>query len=562
MKKNMLKKITSLSMLAIMATSGGIVGCSSDKGNGGESETSTQTTGVLSYEESEYAVSKHNLNTASTFECHDPAIIKDEATGKYYVFGSHLGQGSSNDLISWSPLGLQGYSNMTVYGRLSDSLAESFKWAGEDDCDSAGKFAVWAPDVIYNEHYVWEDGSKGAYMMYYSTSSTAVRSCIGFAVSKTIDSGYEYVDTVIYSGFTKEEAYDEDSYIDKYVGNTNVFEVYGTDNVEDLNPNYFKGSSRYNNTDFPNAIDASLFFDENGKLWMTYGSWSGGIWIIEVDPATGLPIHDEELSETQNNYTDLYFGKRLAYGNEVSGEGPYIRYDSETGYYWLFTSLGWLGADGGYSMRMFRAENPDGPYYDMAGNESTSMKGKANYNIGLKIMGGYNLPSLATGYLSTGHNSFFMEDGKYYLLYHTRFEGKGEMHKMRVHQMFLNEDGWLCTMPYQYNGETISETGYDKDSIDGIYHILNHGNDINTKAKETEAYVFDSNGNIGKNGELDTILGTWSIKEGTPYITFTLEEIEYKGVVCQMIDEAGNNVMVISAVGTNNSSVWGTMYLE
>lgn len=557
MRKRGLIRVTSLSMVMLMTASGALAGCSEDN-----SEKTEEITSVLEYEENDYIVSENDFNMPNNFECHDPAIIKDYASGKYYVFGSHMTQGSSSDLLTWNSLGVQGYTNSSVYGPLKTSLAESFKWAGYDDCDCEGKYAIWAPDIIYNEHYVWEDGSKGAYMMYYSTSSTSIRSCIGFAVSKNIESGYKYVDNVIYSGFTKGEAYDEGSVINKYVGNTDVLEVYGTDNVDDINQNYFKGSSKYNNTDFPNAIDPSLFFDEEGKLWMTYGSWSGGIWIIEMDPATGLPIHDEEQGTEADNYTDKYFGKRIAYGNTASGEGPYIRYDSETGYYWLFASLGWLGADGGYSMRMFRAESPDGPYYDMAGQESTSMKGTANYNIGLKIMGGYDLPSLCTGYLSTGHNSFLIDDGKYYLVYHTRFEAKGEIHKMRIHQMFANEDGWLCTMPYAYNGESISESGYDIDIIDGIYHILNHGTDINTEAKQTEAYVFDSNGNIGKADDLETILGKWSVKEGTPYITFTLDEIEYKGVVCQMEDEAGNNVMVISAVGTNNSSIWGTMYLE
>lgn len=50
-----------------------------------------------------------------------------------------------------------------------------------------GGYAVWAPDITYNENYVWEDGSKGAYMMYYCTSSTAFRSCIGYAVCKNVD---------------------------------------------------------------------------------------------------------------------------------------------------------------------------------------------------------------------------------------------------------------------------------------------------------------------------------------------------------------------------------------
>lgn len=58
-------------------------------------------------------------------------------------------------------------------------------------------------DVIYNPPYKWAGGTKGAYMMYLSTSSTSVRSCIGFGVSKTASGPYTYVKTVIYSGLRK-----------------------------------------------------------------------------------------------------------------------------------------------------------------------------------------------------------------------------------------------------------------------------------------------------------------------------------------------------------------------
>ena len=46
-------------------------------------------------------------------------------------------------------------------------------WAGEDDSDSKGGFSVWAPTVFWNDNYVNDNGAKGAYMMYYCTSSNA-----------------------------------------------------------------------------------------------------------------------------------------------------------------------------------------------------------------------------------------------------------------------------------------------------------------------------------------------------------------------------------------------------
>jgi len=39
----------------------------------------------------------------------------------------------------------------------------------------------------------------------------------------------------------------------------------------------------------PNAVDPHVFFDVDGDLWMVYGSYSGGIFILEMDPETGLP---------------------------------------------------------------------------------------------------------------------------------------------------------------------------------------------------------------------------------------------------------------------------------
>ena len=156
---------------------------------------------------------------------HDPSIIKDN-DGTYYVFGSHITTAKSTDMINWDYTA-RGYKREgnVHFGNLSENLKGSFKWAGEDDGDCKGGFAVWAPDVYYNPRYLWKDGSRGAYMMYYSASSTYKRSCIGLAVSKEINGVYEYVDTVIYSGFTKIYAKDENSDHSKQYTKTNIYNL-------------------------------------------------------------------------------------------------------------------------------------------------------------------------------------------------------------------------------------------------------------------------------------------------------------------------------------------------
>ena len=120
---------------------------------------------------------------------HDPSIVKDIDTGTYYVFGSHLATAKSEDLVNWTQITAD-YKNTKdnpIYGNLAENLAESFAWAGHNDGDCMGGFAVWAPDVHWFDAYEWEDGSTGAYLLYYSASSTWRRSCIGFAASKTME---------------------------------------------------------------------------------------------------------------------------------------------------------------------------------------------------------------------------------------------------------------------------------------------------------------------------------------------------------------------------------------
>src|SRR5690606_17246762 len=49
----------------------------------------------------------------------------------------------------------------------------------------------------------------------------------------------------------------------------------------------------YDATIHPNAIDPDVFYDAEGKLWMVYGSYSGGIFILELDEETGMPFEGQ-----------------------------------------------------------------------------------------------------------------------------------------------------------------------------------------------------------------------------------------------------------------------------
>lgn len=494
---------------------------------------------------------------------HDPSIIKEGDT--YYVFGTHIEAAKSTDLMNWTRF-TNGYTtpHNTLYEDLSENLAGSFEWAGEDDADSKGGFAVWAPDVIWNEDYVNEDGSKGAYMIYYSASSTYIRSAIGLAVSKNIEGPYEYVDTIVYSGFTKEDAKDDNSNVNKQWKNTHIDELISEGKLDGENPNWFRDDNvgSYNNTMYPNAIDATLFYDKDGKLWMTYGSWSGGIFLLQLDKGTGQPIYPGEDEETSDGRViDRYFGTKISGGYGKSGEGPYIEYNKDNGYYYLYVTYGWLGADGEYNMRVFRSENPDGPYVDADGQNAV-LPGDVDHSpYGNKLMGHFLFerkigdPGKGTGYgyVSPGHNSVYFEEetGQHFLVFHSRFPERGDTHELRIHQMFFNEDGWPVAAPYRYGGETLEKV--KRQDLIGEYRFINHELDISRKIHKDVSITLEKNNKI--TGEVS---GKWK-KTGHNKVELIIDGETYKGVFVRQYDPVSKRfVMTFTATSETGVSIWGS----
>ena len=503
--------------------------------------------------------------SASRVSVHDPSITLDKGT--YYVFGSHIATAKSTDLINWQKISgdYESPTGNVIYRNLQKNLAKSFKWAGYNDGDcSGGGYGVWGPDVIYNADYEWSDGSKGAYMLYYSASSTWRRSCIGYMVSKRIDGGYSYVDTIIYSGFTNtgKTNYDGNSSIDttysKSYLNIKTLMNQGTIDSNVKTWSCFNSDGSWNEKYAPNAIDPTLFYNADGKrLFMVYGSWSGGIFILELDKKTGQPLYPgkDGKEEKSGNFVDRYFGTHIAGANHQSGEGSFILYDQFTKYYWLYLTYGGLTTTGGYNMRLFRSTKLFGPYVDPAGRMAQN-SGVDVYKYGVKLIGNYQF-SGQPGYRSAGHNSAYIsDDGKYYLIFHQRFldSSKGEYHEVRVRQQFLNEDDWLCTAVYEYKGEKI--TKFSESHILGTYELINHGNaEKDGSMLKTYTIKIEKGGTVSGDQT-----GTWSIKDGSSYtyLNIKLGSITYKGVLFRQYDDNNVSKMTFTAIGHNNLAVWGS----
>ncbi|WP_147422808.1 glycoside hydrolase family 43 protein [Lacrimispora algidixylanolytica] len=505
---------------------------------------------------------QNNQETPKRVSVHDPSIVESK-NGEYYIFGSHLAGAKSKDLVNWTSLGGD-YDNVTnnwLYGNVRNNLKQSFLWAGYDDGDSSGgKYAVWAPDVIWNPYYQNKDGSKGAYMIYYSASSTWRRSCIGYGVSKEIGGPYTYVDTIIYSGFTKDGKTDGKSTRNTKWDNQYLNLKKLTDSgvlKNGISDKWFNGNE-WNHNYGPNAIDPTLFFDQSGKkLYMVYGSWSGGIYLNELNLETGAVKYPgtDSVDGTSGNYIDRYFGVHLAGGNHQSGEGPYITYDKESGYYYLYETYGGLTANGGYNMRLFRSKNVTGPYLDASGKNAADNK-QNNEQYGIKLIGNYLLSGSNTGYKAAGHNSAFINgDGNRYLVYHQRFDNGTENHEVRVHQQFLNQKGWPVTAVFENKNDMISH--YDTKEVLGKYDLYDHGQKTSSDMTKKETITLLENGKI--QGDRN---GTWKKVSGNKYdyITLVMNGTEYQGVFFKQHDEnrTSEPIMTFTTVGNNNTCIWGS----
>ncbi len=480
-----------------------------------EAATETEETTEISEEGELYVESKLKADPGVKYSfqnasVHDPSVIKVDDT--YYVFGSHLAAAKSTDLMNWQVIANGVNKSNKLFEDVTTELAETLEWSQTN--------TLWAPDVIQL--------ADGRFYMYYcACKGDAPISDLGIAVADNIEGPYTDLGIILKSGM--------DSSIPNENGET------------------------YNATRDPNAVDPDVFFDKEGRLWMVYGSYSGGIFILELNPETGFPLESG-------------YGKKLLGGNHLRIEGPYILYSPESDYYYLFLSYGGLDSTGGYNIRVARSKTPDGPYLDVEGNDLSTLTGPsgsffddtAAAKMGTKILGNFKMQyiegesgKLRNGYVSPGHNSAYYseEEGKYFLIFHTRFESRGEGHEVRVHQMYLNEDDWFVVSPYRYVGETMGT--YTSEDVAGPYKLVNQMHDISKFIKKSSEIWLQEDGTITGDQE-----GTWVLGEDNQ-ITITLQEAykesTYKGVFTKQWDEDGEkNVMVFTALSDAGISILGS----
>lgn len=536
---------------------------------------------------------------------HDPSVVYEPTSKLYYIFGTHRGLARSKDMMVWSSttysFGLANEAGkvtttLTSTGKdfskfFKTNMTKTVTIGGEEK--TFGNFDVyawsaaaannyyidgnmWAPDIIYNE-------KMKKWCLYFSINGDSWASSIVLLTADKITGPYVYQGPVVFSGFGVDTSNPDLSY-----KKTDLEFVLGTQSS--LPSRY----TTYWGRRWPNCIDPCVFYDEQGQLWMSYGSWSGGIWILQLNEDNGLRDYDVKYPSTGGNSdgvtSDPYFGKKISGGVYSSGEGSYIEYIG--GYYYLFVSNGGLTAGGvaddynagGYQMRVYRSKNPNGPFVDYSGRSAVLTdyelnfgNGKNSSTRGVNIFGAYgDWGFMSDGERSQGHNSIIAaDDGRTYLIYHTRFQNGGEGHAVRVHQVFQNQDGWLVAAPFEYTGESVKSADIaatqqvSADRISGTYMLLTHRYKLDHTKKELatpEEITLHADGSISGDKK-----GKWETVDGTSYINLTVAGTVYKGVMVDQVMESNttawpttsfsatkkNKTVAFTAVAKNGVTIWG-----
>jgi arabinan endo-1,5-alpha-L-arabinosidase len=309
------------------------------------------------------------LPLAGDLAVHDPVICKDGDA--YYLFCTGGGRRGRRGIV---PVRTStDLRNWTNAGFALDGLPE---WAARAVPRARD---AWAPDIAY---------FNAEYHLYYSLSSFGVNnSAIGLATNKTLDRNspdYLWVD---------------------------------------------KGmviNSQRGRDDF-NAIDPNVAIEDDGKAWLSWGSFWGGIKMRRLDPSTGMPL------DADSRLYSLAARPRKEEHVEPPVEGaieaPFIiRRD---GFWYLFVSFDFCcrGVRSNYNVRVGRSEAITGPYVDRDG-------------VDMMLGGGTLVIGAATDqWRGAGHQAIFRDGDQDYLVFHAYEVANNGRSRLQISTMEWR-DGW------------------------------------------------------------------------------------------------------------------------
>lgn len=214
-------------------------------------------------------------------------------------------------------------------------------------------------------------------------------------------------------------------------------------------------------------------------------------------------------------------------------------------------------------MRVTRSKSPDGPYVDICDRNVADNNPTDAESVGNKLAGNYMFYGASQGYAALGHNSVLIEDTKYFIVYHTRFEdvnGRVTLwHNQDVNQLFFNSDGWPVIAPNLYAGESAGKV--DKADVVGIYDVIEHSPTGNTTTfVNSVPYSLQTDGDIISTTDSPGKVGEW-MRTGEYYFKITINGTKYNGVIVpQYVNDRSNgiNCATLSFTGVSDfgNSMW------
>lgn len=302
---------------------------------------------------------------------HDPSTILKDGD-RYWTFGTGIGAGKPvNALYS--------FDLMTWQSGPSPIPANTYPaWINTKLPVFDGNF--WAPDIIE---------MNGRFYLYYSAfSSTVLNSAIGVMVSDSLN-------------------------------NPNWQDLGMVVSTQD-EPRSSRGEP-------VNAIDAGLYRDKDGRVWMIYGSHYAGIFIREINPATGKLMNDTRYNAAGN------------YGGWNEYEAAQVQYID--GYYYLFINLGdcCQQLDSDYIMYVARSESPTGPFLTRDGHNLWHGDVISQNQVDSGVTTGSVLSS-QPGRVGPGHFGYINNKGQHLVSIHYYGGNDGWGHLDILEMTF--ENGW------------------------------------------------------------------------------------------------------------------------
>ncbi len=423
------------------------------------------------------------------YNVHDPSIIKDG--DYYYCYGTDVGYGidvppgiqirKSKDLVDWQFVGW-------VFSGLPKKGSDFIKANGGTPFNS-----LWAP-------YVNKVGSE--YRLYYSLSSAKPRlSVIGLATSTSPIGPWTEKGLVV--------------------------------------------TSLDNSAIQTNAIDPTVVVTPAGEHWFYYGSAWDGIYILKLNPTTGL-------AET-NGTKGIRIAQRGFTGDKINGniEGPEIIYNEALNKYYLFIAYDWLQTK--YNVRVGRSDSPNGPFYDFNGVDINTEEDHTPMILAPYQFQGHG------GWQGTSHVSVFENDGQYYMAHQGRPGVDSYYMVLHVRKMFWTDDGWPIVSPERY--AATEQTSIAQSELVGEWQQIILGYTVvpGYSAEQTSPnFQVSTTLTLTADGKINNDANnTWSYN--APWLTLTWSN----GFTDKVIVERGRDwenkkaCLVFTGLNNEGTAVWG-----